>query len=68
MWRQEVSTELGAIKNWAHNKLGLTPVEISNLLGVAIQEHSTVEMIIFPRLSIGAGKLRIEVAGDRFAH
>lgn len=69
MWKQQVTSEEGAIKNWANrNKLGLTPKELSSLLGVRIQEDSTVKMVIFPKLGINSGDLCIEVASDHFAH
>ncbi|ANN35684.1 hypothetical protein A9498_30360 (plasmid) [Bacillus thuringiensis serovar coreanensis] len=68
LWEQEVNNEVVAKKNWGNkDKLEITPVEASEITGAKVRSRTVVNVLFFPQLKIGTGKIRLIPANDRKA-
>jgi hypothetical protein len=60
LWAQRVERDDDARANWGNReKLEITPRELSGLTGAGVSLEGTADVLVFPRLEIGAGPVRL---------
>ncbi|MBJ8030404.1 hypothetical protein [Bacillus cereus group sp. N21] len=65
LWEQDVNNDEEAKTNWGNkDKLEITPVEASEITGAKIRSRTLINVLFFPQLKIGTGKIRLIPAND----
>lgn len=68
LWAQRVESNDDARANWGNrDKLEVTPRELSGLTGAGVSLEGTADALVFPRLELGAGPVRLSEVPDGFA-
>lgn len=68
LWAQRVESSDEARANWGNrDKLEVTPRELSGLTGAGVSLEGTGDALVFPRLELGAGPVRLRDVPDAFA-